>query len=98
MKKAIVVFILLAMVAITLSGCTLTDRVAERLEENGQKEAERKQKAIFMTYQRFSNGSVWIDRETGVMYWVSDSSYSRGNLTLLVNADGSPKVWDGKLP
>ena len=93
MKKAIVVFILLAIVA-TLSGCTLI----EHIEERGQEEAARKQEAMFMLYQSFPYGYVWIDRETGVMYWVSDGPHNSGTLTLLVNADGTPKVWDGTLP
>jgi len=36
-----------------------------------------------------------VDKSTGVMYWVSDNSYNRGNLTLLVNPDGTPRIWEG---
>ena len=39
--------------------------------------------------------SIMYDATTGVMYTVSDGTYNRGNFTLLVNADGTPRIWDG---
>ena len=38
-------------------------------------------------------GDVYYDTDTGVMYNVSTESWSYGALTLLVNADGTPKIW-----
>ena len=38
---------------------------------------------------------VGYDPDTGVMYSMSTGSANYGTLTLLVNADGSPKVWEG---
>ena len=38
---------------------------------------------------------VGYDPDTGVMYSMSNGGYNSGTLTLLVNADGSPKVWEG---
>jgi len=40
---------------------------------------------------------VVYDRETGVMYTLSCGSYNSGNFTMLVNADGTPLIWnDGR--
>lgn len=44
---------------------------------------------------------VIYDNETKVMYAVSSgggrfNGYNRGNLTMLVNADGTPKLYDGE--
>ena len=39
--------------------------------------------------------SIVYDKDTGVMYHMSDSYYNRGTLTLLVNPDGTPKVHKG---
>lgn len=39
---------------------------------------------------------VIYDNETKVMYAVSDGHYNSGNFTLLVNADGTPKLYDGE--
>ena len=36
---------------------------------------------------------VVYHKETKVMYAVSDSAYSHGNFTLLVNADGTPMTY-----
>lgn len=38
---------------------------------------------------------VGYDPDTGVMYAMSNGGHNSGTLTLLVNADGSPKVWEG---
>ena len=39
---------------------------------------------------------VVYDNETKVMYAVSDGHNNYGNFTLLVNADGTPKLYDGE--
>ena len=39
---------------------------------------------------------IVYDNETKVMYAVSDGHYNRGNFTMLVNADGTPKLYDGE--
>ena len=39
---------------------------------------------------------VVCDNETKVMYVVSDGLYNCGSLTMLVNADGTPKLYDGQ--
>lgn len=43
-------------------------------------------------------GAFYIvyDNETKVMYAVSDGDYNRGVLTMLVNADGTPKLYKGE--
>lgn len=45
--------------------------------------------------RRFDEYDVIYDTRTGVMYHMSHGSYNRGTLTLLVNADGTPCVWEG---
>lgn len=46
----------------------------------------------------YSDGDFYVvyDNETKVMYAVSDGHYNRGNFTLLVNVDGTPKLYDGE--
>ena len=39
---------------------------------------------------------VVYDNETKVMYAVSDGLYNSGVLTMLVNADGTPKIYEGE--
>ena len=40
------------------------------------------------------NYIILYDKETKVMYHMSDVSYNRGNLTPLYNADGTLRVWE----
>lgn len=57
--------------------------------------AEASNKSRFM---RIENGFLWdiyADRETGVMYAVSDGSYNTGTFTLLVDANGDPLIYEG---
>ncbi len=39
---------------------------------------------------------VVVDKETGVMYAVSNGVDNCGILTLLVKADGKPRLWEGE--
>ena len=41
------------------------------------------------------NWRVVYHKETRVMYAVSLGAYNRGTFTMLVNADGSPMLWNG---
>ena len=37
---------------------------------------------------------VWVDKETGVMYFYRKEGYS-GGLTVMVDEDGKPLIWEG---
>lgn len=39
---------------------------------------------------------IVVDKETRVMYAVSDGKYNHGTLTLLVDANGKPRLWEGE--
>lgn len=38
---------------------------------------------------------ILYDRETGVMYVMSNGSYNVGTMTVMVNSDGTPRVYEG---
>lgn len=87
MKRAIkiaLVILMLALCAGMLAACA----------GNG---AQSEGEALFVWI--FGGGkygyNVGYDPDTGVMYSMSTGHYNYGTLTLLVNADGSPKVWEG---
>lgn len=40
---------------------------------------------------------IVVDKKTRVMYAVSNGMYNKGTLTLLVNASGRPRLWEGKI-
>ena len=47
---------------------------------------------MFMLVSNEIGGRVKVDKATGVMYWLSNSTC---HLTLLVNSDGTPRIWEG---
>jgi len=88
MKRIAIIVLLLAVV--TLAGCS-TGKV------DSQKIAEAEiDNRMFMVVSEELSGKVLVDKSTGVMYWMSDNSNNRGNLTLLVNHDGTPRMEDLK--
>lgn len=82
MKKAILIVALIVLVAV-LTGCSVTV-----MEERIEKES------MFVEVENTLMHSVLYDRKTKVMYAVSKYGSGSGVFTLLVNADGSPKLWE----
>lgn len=83
MKKTILVIALALVLCIVLAGCSVEDAVSTG--DGG-----------FDTLSNNYYGRFVVDRATGVMYWMSSWGDSKGVLTLLVNADGSPRIWEGE--
>lgn len=88
MKRWIVAALVLAL-GLTLAGCASGKVDAGKIADA---EADNR---MFMVVSKESSGRVLVDKVTGVMYWASDKGYNRGTLTLLVNADGTPRIWEG---
>ena len=86
MKKKIILICLFVTVAFITCACGM-----ENIEEN-----KNDRIGIFKRYQDYPGGNVIIDTETNVMYWISTGAYNNGTLTLLVEADGSPKIYNGE--
>ena len=82
--KVILITLLCVIVSICLLGC-------------GQKitnESDEKQESMFTIVEMAYQWTIVRHEKTGVMYAVSNGSYSRGNFTLLVNPDGTPMIWE----
>lgn len=82
MKKAIVLLLILLM----LMGCGKTTRTENKSGKNKR----------FVTIETGPTYMIMADRETRVMYAVSNGMYNCGTFTLLVDKDGSPLLWDGE--
>lgn len=80
MNKIKIILILLM-----LTGCTTKTKAEET-------ETERMFKKICDGFA----ASIVYDTETKVEYVVSTGSYNYGNYTMLVNADGTPKLYLGE--
>lgn len=94
MKKKILALIFsVAVLSSLLVGCDLpnyaeTDKTYDTEDENI--------KSMFVEVESAGSWMIVYDKETKVMYAVSDGSSSHGIFTLLVDENGKPKLWDGE--
>lgn len=51
---------------------------------------------VFVTVSENYDYAVVYDRETKIMYTVSKGSYNMGNFTVLLDVDGTPKLYKGE--
>ena len=49
--------------------------------------------STFIEVETYDSFDVVYDKDTKVMYVISSGTYNRGNFTMLVNDDGTPKLW-----
>lgn len=81
---------LLFVVIIGISGCG----ISEPTEDN--EVSKEMQNALVRIYTD-SNVVILVDTETKVMYGYVNNGHGGTAMTLLVNADGSPKIYEGEL-
>jgi hypothetical protein len=67
-----------------LAGCERTTAAEEDVRTT----------SVFVTVENNMLFNIVYDKETRVMYSVSNFGNGSGVLTLLVNADGTPKLWE----
>ena len=85
--KKLCLLVVLVVLTLILAGCYA----------NVEKDQEMlaKKTSMFVIVETPSGWNVVYDKETKVMYAVSWSSHNFGNFTMLVNSDGTPKLWKG---
>ena len=81
MKKIVALMIVVLVVALT--GCSQVEDKSSDMSE-------------FTIVESTSVWKVVYHKKTKVMYVVSDGIHNRGTFTLLVNADGTPMIWEGE--
>lgn len=74
------------MILMLMIGCTSissTDKISDKIDN------------MFVRIGRnsYTDAEIVYDAETKVMYAISDGAYNHGTITLLVDADGKPKLW-----
>lgn len=89
--KRIALIVALVLLAVALAGCA--DKAKSPAEIAEQESNANK---MFIIVAELPNvcGEIVYDKQTRVMYWVSNGSYNYGTLTMLVNADGTPRLWE----
>lgn len=90
MRKRLLAVMLTVGVCLGMIGCS-PDHSVEGLDSDS-KETTASSMFVAVEYNDL-NGVVCYQKDTKVMYWVSRGSRTYGNLTMLVNPDGSPMVY-----
>ena len=89
MKKLLIAFIALLILCVALTGCSRT------IIETDNNVIETENGSMFLKVEDGDGYFVVYHKETKVMYTISTGTYNLGNFTVLVNADGSPMLWEG---
>lgn len=88
MKKIIAIFVLAACVFLfSCNGTTV-------LKDEDISSANSYSPSMFIELERASSWRVVYHCTTKVMYVVSNGGYNAGTFVVLVNADGTPMVYD----
>ena len=77
---------LLIIMLLTLCSCNTMSKMDDKSYEN------KVERTRFIIIESYENGSIVVDSETKVEYWMSEGYYNRGTLTMLVDENGAPKV------
>lgn len=78
----------LAVLAVVLTGCSNSQSETMFGEINIKGE-----QSSFGLIEEYNGFDIIYDKETGVMYTMSNKSYAYGILTPLINSDGTPKIY-----
>ena len=87
--KRIAIVIMLLLTLLALAECS-TGKVDS--QKNAEAEIDNR---MFMVVSNERSGKILVDKSNGVMYWMSSGTYNSGTLTLLVNPDGTLRIWEG---
>lgn len=86
MKKLIAILMVIALCACLFAGCGGSPEAGENVSKSSS----------FVIVEDAVGYCIVYHKDTKVMYTLSTASYNIGNFSLLVNADGTPMIWEGK--
>lgn len=88
----------IAICMVFLTGCEDEEKTSKK-EDTKTEQVEEKEitykNPMICIYSNWEN-AIYVDKDTKVMYWWSEGS-NRAGLTVMYNADGTPKLYDGDL-
>lgn len=84
-RKKIIALFLCFLLSVSVCGC------GQEIQREGE---QKETSSMFIEIESTLVWRVVYHRDTKVMYTVSYSTYSKGTFTMLVNADGTPMLWE----
>lgn len=97
MKKFLILLLIMIISIFILTGC---DSGPDAKTESGKDIYYVMDKVTFVRVvdsKWTNNFHVWVHKETKVMYIMFCTSSQDYNMSVLLNADGSPMIWEGDL-
>lgn len=88
MKRILAIIISIILCCLVLSGCGRKNEVIKTTE------LDSRFKIIKDTNDGYGYCDIIVDTETGVMYLFRGAGY-RGGLTVMVDTDGKPLIYEG---
>ena len=95
MKKIISIILLVMIFAVMLSSCDINQPIADSSNTNYRFVKVIDQYDTDDSGMNYQNCCVFVDKQTGVMYLFVRVG-SHGGMTVLLNADGTPMIYDCK--
>ena len=86
MKRLLVVLMAIALCACLFVGCSGSPATGKDVSKNSS----------FVIVEDGASYYVVYHKDTKVMYTLSAGGYNCGSFCLLVNADGTPMIWEGE--
>ena len=86
MKRLLAILMVFALCACLFVGCS----------GNSVMEREISKESSFVIVENGECYYVVYHKDTKVMYTISTGGSNYGNFSLLVNADGTPMIWEGE--
>jgi hypothetical protein len=86
MNKLIAILMAIALCACLLVGCSGALEIDDAASSNSS----------FVVVENGISYVIAYHKDTKVMYSISNAGYNCGSFCLLVNADGTPMIWEGK--
>ena len=99
--RMIAVILCIMCIILSFTGCVVKDTNGQVIYSVTKEETEVYNNTYYTVIDKFELNSscqyyIVYDNETKVMYHITNGSYNRGTLTMLVNADGTPKLYEDK--
>lgn len=92
--KKIISCIIIIMLSFTLCSCDDIVSVSKNAYKEVEQETTVDSALSFKTLATYGTYKIVYNEKTKVMYSISYGNYNFSAMTLLVNADGTPMLWE----
>lgn len=86
MRNKIISVLLATLIVLSVNGCNPSVIV--------DAETTQEQAVMFEQHKLDDCYSIFVDKETGVCYLVVSKDKWENGITVMLNADGTPKIWE----